>query len=343
MTRRTAVIVLSSAVVLAAAGYSAFWWIAADQVVNGIDRWADQRRSEGWTVSYGRVQAHGYPLWIRLDIAKPTIQAPVSDGVATWKGAALKAKLRPWQFQQVDFTAVGEHEARHLHLASRQVVVSRANGGSGTVLVGPGGRSHRVRVNITRIAVTMPQAKEDIRIGSVFARATLPDRRMKDAKTTLDSIMADVRLPPTIQTPLGNVVQRIDIAATLEGPLPNGPLPAVLTTWRDAGGTLKIRNLNVLWGPLDFQGKGGLVLDQDLQPAGRMTVRAKGFNETIEALTRDGHIKRQEANIARLALNFLSRPGADGGRQVTVPLSIKDRVLIAGPQRLMRLPRIIWK
>ena len=344
MTRRALAIIVPSVVVLAAAGYSVFWWVAATRVVDGVDRWAEQRRAEGWTISYAPVRASGFPRWITLDVRKPEIEAPVTDGVAAWKGTALRTRMRPWRFRQVDFTALGEHEARHLHLPSRQVVVSRATGGRGTVFVGGHDRPHQANVSMTAIAMTLPQATQDVYIGSLVATAKLPFRPSENSSATLDSILADVRLPAALKTPLGNVVQRVDVAATLEGPLREGPLPAVLASWRDAGGNLKIRNLSVRWGPLDVKGRGGLVLDQDLQPAGRMTVRAQGFNETIEALTRDGHIRRKDANVARLVLNLFARPAANGGRpQVTVPLSIKDRVLIAGPQRLTRLPRIIWK
>ena len=92
MSRRALTIALPGAVALIAAGYAVFWWVAATRVVDGVDRWADARRAEGWTVAYERVRASGFPLWIVVDVERPALEAPTADGSAT--GRATRSGRR---------------------------------------------------------------------------------------------------------------------------------------------------------------------------------------------------------------------------------------------------------
>lgn len=341
MSRRFLLIGVPSALTVLAAGYGAFWWVAASRAVEGIDRWSRERRAEGWAVSHAPPRTGGFPLWLTLDIDRPRIEAPTREGGVVWRGSSLHARARPWRFRRIDFTAVGSHEARHVHLPSRQTVVSRTQGGRGTVEIGPNGRAREISISLTALSVTTPVTDDDIRIESVTASLTPSSN--DGPPRSLRAIVSAVELPDGVWAPLGNLIRRIELATTVDGTLTPGPLPHALAAWRDAGGALEIERAAVRWGPLDVNARGRVSLDRDLQPVGELTVGAQGFNETLARLARNGQVESNDAAAVGLVMSLLARPGPDGAPRVTVPVSIRNRVVTAGPQTILRLPRIVWE
>jgi hypothetical protein len=53
-------------------------------------------------------------------------------------------------------------------------------------------------------------------------------------------------------------------------------------------------------------------------------------------------MRASDGAFAKLALGMLSKPGADGTPEVTLPARVQNGNLYLGPARLMAMPRIAW-
>jgi hypothetical protein len=88
---------------------------------------------------------------------------------------------------------------------------------------------------------------------------------------------------------------------------------------------------------------GTVALDGRMQPVGAFTARIQGFFEAVEALRARGLIRGRDASMAKLVLGAMARPAPGGGPPVlSLPVTLQDRVLYAGPVALVRLPELRW-
>lgn len=343
MSRRTTFIAATISLAVLAAAYSAYWWIAAGRIADGFDRWAEERRQEGWSVSHGSVETGGFPLWIALDVANPRIEAPLPEGRWSWRGQAVQARMRPWNFHRIAFKAPGVHHSRYVATASGRAFDTRGADGDGSVRVGGDGKIRHLTARLRAVTFTAADKSQSVTAGEVEIAATIAPGGGSGETAALDAKLMDVLLPETVRAPLGREVAYLALQASITGRVRQAPVATALKAWRDSGGRLDIKSIVLQWGPLIARGAGALTLDADLQPAGAMTVHVQGYQQTIATLARNGDIKPGAAIAAGLTLGLLSRPGPNGGGpQVKVLVTLKDRVLTAGPQRLTRLRRIEW-
>jgi len=116
-----------------------------------------------------------------------------------------------------------------------------------------------------------------------------------------------------------------------------------VAAWRDRGGTLEVERLLIDYPPLSLQGNGTLALDGDLQIVGAFSARIQGFFETVERLRRARVIRGPDASMAKVVLGMLAKhPGNGGPATISLPLTVQDRALFAGPVRLIEIPQLKW-
>jgi hypothetical protein len=155
---------------------------------------------------------------------------------------------------------------------------------------------------------------------------------------------ADVELPRALGLPLGGDITGVALKAKLIGTLESGPWPVALARWRDAGGTLEVSRLELLYGPMRLTADGTLALDADNQPIAAFSAHIVGASRTVDALRRRGLIEDGNAVAVKMALGLMTRRPADGGEPILdVPLTLQDRTLHAGPIALAVIPEIHWR
>jgi hypothetical protein len=150
-------------------------------------------------------------------------------------------------------------------------------------------------------------------------------------------------LPEALNPPLGDTVEFAFLDLALYGRIPPGPLKLSLDEWRRAGGTVEIRRAEAKWGPLGTEGEGTLALDSRLQPMGAFTARLSGYGPALDNLVEAEWVRPTEAAAAKVVLNIIAKPGADGVSEVKVPLTVQDGLVSVGPAQLMALPPVRWE
>ncbi|MBV1796246.1 DUF2125 domain-containing protein [Siccirubricoccus sp. G192] len=148
---------------------------------------------------------------------------------------------------------------------------------------------------------------------------------------------------PAVRT-LGPRLQSLALDLALTGPVPPGRGPTrKAKAWRDGGGTLGLRRLDLRWGQVAGTATATLTLDEDLQPMGAGTLRLAGGGEALEAAAAAGLLTPRAATTARTVLRLLSRVPAEGGPpQLDVPLTLEDRALTLARIPVARLPAWTW-
>ncbi len=299
------------AALLAAVVYGLYWNMLADQFLDGIEGWAEARRADGYKVDYGPVRVAGFPFWMRAVIAEPVLSKSGEKQSWHWRGPALTLSARPWRVTHTKAQAPGRH----------------------LVTVRTPGKTLNLDINVGTL--------------DVFLKMSILSALPLEVRVEVKEIT--YRSPPVAG--LGRRTETLSLHTEVMGVPPKFPDAAAMAQWRDQGGTVEIRNLNVRHGPLEVDGDGTLALDGDLQPLAAFSLGVRGFLEAVDALKAAGVIKPRGADLMKAILSVLAsgqgwgEGGAKGdtkGKSLKVPLSIQDGNIYVGPLAVGRVPPIHW-
>src|SRR5262249_30973559 len=129
----------------------------------------------------------------------------------------------------------------------------------------------------------------DIVVGSVDGLLTTAPERAGDLKSESANLTLSLRaIGEHALSVVKEPIDKADLSLALTGPLPWGGTPDALTRWRDAGGTLELRQIAVAWSGLTLDGDGTAALDDQMRPEGVLTLRLDGLQPTLQRLTEEG-------------------------------------------------------
>jgi len=177
----------------------------------------------------------------------------------------------------------------------------------------------------------------DLEPASGSAGAGAPSEVIKAAIS-----LEGVELPEEIGEGLGNKIEALNLDASWVGPMPAVAKRDAVMAWRDAGGTIELRALNMRWGPLGLSTAGTLALDQELRPMGALTADIIGYGDVVDALILSDVIPLGDGFMAKVAFNVMAEKPADGGPPVLkkVPLTAQNGDLFIGPVQFVKLPAL---
>ncbi len=342
---RIILLVLAVLVLVGApAAYSAYWYTMSDRIRTGIERWAAERRAEGYTVQYQAIERAGFPFSLELRMPDPQL-ARGSEAFA-WRADLLSASARPWNLQDITVDFPGRH-ALTLPIDGKPRPI-RASLEIGRLDLLLDGRGHwrALATNLAALDARFSDTGEPFRVGA--ARIVL--QRTGAQTPTAVSLAGDARidrlvLPPERAGPLGPNVDLVRLLADVIGAAPASNSAAAMAAWRDAGGHVAIKEFQLNWGRVEVRGTGTARLDQNLQPDVRLDTQMRGWDALIDALVMRGQLKLTEGILAKGALAVLAKPGDDGGPPaLRVAISVRDgnRVYL-GPVRIWRLQPLQWQ
>lgn len=354
MSIRKWLFALGAIVALAVASHGAYWWIAAGELRGGIARWVEDRREAGWTIDHATPTIDGYPLRVRATIGDPDIAGPgPGDTLAwRWRGPRLRLAFRPWAPREIMIAFPGRHRVDLDRGGRREIIEASAGSADGWARLATDGRIESIRLDFVAVDASWRGRSGRLRLGRLGVTLLVSEASGAGAATPLSAepsgpvlsiSAADVTLPEGPRYPLGRTVAAVAIDAKLLGGLRVAASVArSLAAWRDAGGTVEIRRLDVDWGVFGLSSDGTFALDRALRPIAAMTARIRGYRETIDALVETGYVKARDGLVAKLVLGVVARATPGGTSRLTVPVTIQNGILSAGPARLLRMPEIDW-
>ncbi|GEO80399.1 DUF2125 domain-containing protein [Pararhodospirillum oryzae] len=341
-TARTLGMGAAALMVVLALTHLALWFSAAAHVRKDLESWAAARQAEGYRVNYDTFAIKGFPSTVEGRITAPEITAPASAGGWTWSAETVSAHINPMSPSTMTLDG---HAPQTLILPA-----------------GAGTPARRLVMTADTLTLRLDRGDEDaleeaellVRGAGVDGLPEGPARvgtlRVHALKGALYgtapkgsvawSLVVDANAlspPPRLPLGLGPTIERAALELRVFGPVPPGPLAQALPQWRDAKGLVRVDGVSVDWPPLRMQGAGSFTLDKDLQPEGGLSLSTEGLFPLIDGLARVGWMRAAEASMARVVLGALVR-----GDSLSVPVSVRRRVLHAGPLPLFSLPGIAW-
>jgi hypothetical protein len=321
--------------------YVAYWLIVAGQVKDGFSAWAEAQRARKIDVSWERIGVSGFPLAYRVGLETAVLR----DGRVTpspeVRIPALAASARPWDFADWQLTApkgisaslAGAGERPQLQAAAKTALgVLRVDDSAGAALW-------------LRLQDIEAEAGERMAISSADAWITLPANPSRSPTDPALGVAVDLRQIQLsgISPVLGDEIDELAFAITVKGAFPGGKLAEAATAWRDAGGTIELDNLQLKSHGLSASATGTIALDGELQPIGGISGAIEGYDQILAALVESGHLRANDAGLARLALAMLAKAGPDGRPMIATAFRIQNGQMYLGPAKLGRAPRIAWQ
>ena len=334
--RRTAIAVVIPLLVVVAA-YAGYWHYMAGKLRDALDPWAAAQRQAGYTIAWNKVEIGGFPFAFdfhfttaRLGTARPvpvTLEAP-----------ALSVRTTPWDLRHWRFTLP---QGGQLADATGLLGVAFSHLAGST----ESNNADVLAFDATATGVNGTGLLQHAAIANASAHVEVPLQPPTDHLGTALNValqLGNITLPVNFPG-FGNTLSSLSFSLQLKGALPQGPLPAALAAWRHQGGTVEVQYARLHWGSLLVDASGTLALDEAMQPEGAFTAEITGQDAAVDLAVMSGALRQSDAAIVKAVLDVLAKPGPDGQKAITVPLTVQNSRIFLGPAAIGRVPHIAWK
>lgn len=325
---------LAALIVVAGAGYAAYWFHVAGELRKGIDDWAAERRAAGWTVAWAGMETGGFPAAVRIRLIEPRLVRP--DGVE-WRIEALSASAPPINLTRITLRAPGRHDVA---VAGRAIVLT-ANRLRLDLDLDRHGRLRDSHLLGRGLTLTDGDQSMDVAVLSVSVQPAkdAPKDQVHEAESLRFTAAAHgIVLPETLALVLEREVALAEMSGRVLGTLPLPPSGHGLMAWAAEGGTIEIDHMALDWAPMALEAEGTLALDPRGQPLAALSAKVRGFSELMDRLAERRVLDAGAATAAKLMLSLMAKPDARGRPAVPVPVTLQDGGVWFGPARVADMP-----
>jgi hypothetical protein len=342
MRRRTR-LGLIVAVLLLIAGigaYTAFWFIVAGKLREGLGEWAQTAREQKIDASWRGLRIGGFPFAFRIELTEAALRDEAINPAAEIRMPLLSGSVRPWNFRVWHLTAPqGLNVVAGPEGKPAAQLSARAADGAVSVIA-EGGATIWLSLDEARLATS-----EEVGARNAYLWLILPSRMPESHSESNLALAADLReaTVPQAPSPFRNPVDELAFGITIKGAIAAGPPRQAATAWRDSGGTAELDNFALRWGRLAITGSGTLALDSGLQPIGGFSGAVAGYEDLMTALVTVGRMKPSDARLARIGLAMLAKAGPDGRPAIGTSFTIQNGEMFLGPAKLGPIPKIPWE
>ncbi|KIN68597.1 DUF2125 domain-containing protein [Sulfitobacter donghicola] len=317
----------------------AWWWVATNGLVAGMNAWLEDRRSEGLQIEVADISRHGFPLKIassltdmqltdpqtasRVDIPKVTVSTPIY-----WPGdATITLPATPITFASphatLTFSSSGATAAMRLH--------------PGTAL-----QLEALKAESSQVSLDLVEGRvlaiEDIQIDVLQTT----DEQTYDIDLTADGfapgsiIRQSLGLPVSWPAAFETLVA--DMTVTFDRPWDKSALEHT----RPQPTAIKIDQINAAWADLNIFASADLQVAQGGIPSGTFTLKAQNWQRMLDVATTSGAMNADMRAQAESILGLLA--GLSGNADtLDVEITIDQGRMRMGFVPLGNAPRIILR
>lgn len=321
--------ILVTVLLLAFAGYTAFWFYARNTARDGFTRAVAAMQARGEAVEFESAEWSGYPIRLAVDIKGLRY---AGRGVE-FEADTFRAEVLPWNPNHALMRADGNvrlalREPQRVEWIEFRPVTAIA---ALRVTFDGALRSADLELREVRADATDPDGRElafaaarlqfDVRAATDPGAAVGASSESYQLATSADALFISEGFAPT----LGPRIDKLRVAAWAKNLPPfQGGVAGVADLSRQLQATntvLEIARLDFDWGGVSVRGTGRMTLDPALRPEGTLDTRVTGLSKLVDALTSNGTL---QANGTVPAL-----PDAPGGTPIA--LAIKGGLITFGP------------
>lgn len=160
-----------------------------------------------------------------------------------------------------------------------------------------------------------------------------------------DSALAltDIKVPGTLNSPLGRMIEKLTVEAEVKGGLIPGSLHDVVKSWAEDDGRLEIKTMALSYGPVEMLASGNIHMDKNLQPVVAMKTETTGLYQAADLAVEHGYYSSLNRTEAHNVLDTLALHGDEQrGPILELEISVHDQKVLAGEMRFMTMDKIEW-
>ncbi len=338
---------LASFFLLSALGYSLFWYYMAGELEDRIEVWVDEQKSRGLSIKYQELDINGFPYRMELSIRKLKV---IKTGPETLPVLARSPHITliafPWKINH----AVIISDGGAFRIGSRRnPAMDMAFGKfrSSVVVDFASRKFQRASVVIDKVNWTAAKAKP-----SEAKQVKLHIMRPVQAADE-DTIELPIQMKLYLEAkdviareiPIGIFGKKAD-QVRLDLQLHGEALPTytkdALVSWRDKGGTLAVKNFEVISGDMDIGLDGEVALDADLKPLGAFSAKVHGIDHIVTILSGRPAFQQEPGSMILQELKRMNREETTGGKKAfDLAISLQGGLLFLGPIPVYELEPVV--
>ncbi len=326
-------VILVSAILVLIGGYGVFWYVSAERIRGEVLGWRDDPPAKNMAIAMRDVEVGGFPYRFEITLEAPVLTVSRPDGPLVLRKESVVAVAQPWNWRHLIADLVGGYDVSRNDVDLGRVSVTR---GLASVKLDEGGRLEQFSAEADQLDALIIPLDHKLSIEAMQLHAR-PSAR-PEGGLDLAASLRQIRQPDHPELPeWANVIRRIELDATLVR-LPETPLNAAnLAAWRDAGGSVIVRQAELKTDRVTLSAKGGVTLDRALRPQGQLNAEMSGYVDVVADLKKRGKLKPGISDKAHIALRYMA--AAFG--KVVAPLRLENGVASLGPLQLARLSPLV--
>ena len=326
-------------IMIAAMGWSGYWYLASAAVTRGFGAGLDALRAEGWTAKAASIETGGFPYRFDTSFSDIALADP-GTGLA-WEAPVFRIFalsyepghiIAVWPARQVLATPQGTYDLESSDMraslvtgASTRLPLERMVLTAASVAITPRAGGAPTRLEELRLAAARVATNASAYRLGLAAEGLAPAR---DWRARLDPAG---RLPERFDTVTADLTVSFDKPWDRLAITPPLPQPRRIT----------LRSAEARWGRLALQARGEVALDARGRPQGEIALKARNWREILQLAVASGQLDAPLAARLENGLSGLAQKAEDP-QTLDIALSFaRGRVWLGpvplGPAPVLRL------
>ncbi|OSP56482.1 DUF2125 domain-containing protein [Pseudoruegeria sp. SK021] len=334
--------ILLAVIILAALGWTGYWFIGARTAETAVQDWLAMREAEGWVVSASDVSTGGFPY--RFDTSITDLDLADPDTGLAWRAPLFQILALSYNPNHV---LVFWPERQSIATPLQTITVT-SNNMRGSAIFHRGSDLELDHATIEFDTVGL--------VSTLGWNAALDHGQFAIRQTPVSPLSYDIALdardlilPDRLTEPLrargmaSDTVQTLKLDATVTFDAPWDRL--AIEQRRPQPTRIKLTTARASWGELDLQISGDLAIDPRGTPSGEITIKARNWKDMLQLARNVGAIPDSLYPIIESGLSTLARLSGSADKDtITAPLTLRDgRVTLGGLIPLGPTPRMILR
>jgi len=326
------------AAIIAVAGWSAWWWFAANAQKYAWRTWLDDRQSAGWVAEAGDISILGYPNRIDTTLSDINIANPKAGWA--WSGAFFQTLMLSYKPNHI----IAVWPPEHTWSTPDREITFAAETMRGSVVFVPDTNLtlDRTQIEIKDLTLTGSDWASALESAQFATRRVLPPNAPEHAhQIGFDAI--DLTLAKPFK-------RKVDPLNILPEALESAHFDLVLQYDEPWGRTsvetsaprllaVSVKDVDAIWGKLRIEAKGQVTVDPAGMADGELTVKARNWREIISLLAAFGLPADLTENMES-GLAVIARLSGDP-RTIEVPLTFRNGQTRIGPVPIGPAPLLV--
>ncbi|MDC0431402.1 DUF2125 domain-containing protein [Paracoccaceae bacterium] len=323
-------------ILVAALGWSGYWFVGAQSLRDGISRWFENRQDAGWIAAYSAVSVRGFPN--RFDTNFTDLE--LADTRTGWAWSVDFFQLFSLSYKPTHLIAVWPPQQK-LSTPTKKLAINSADMRASLVVDEPKSlaldRSSFVAKDLTVTNSDQTGVRANL-LSLALQRRDLATHSYQIALSVkgLSPLEATRKqIDPTSILPSYLQLLKADMTIAFDRPWDR----SALETLRPQPTAIELHLAQATWGALNLKIAGKLAIDGAGWARGDVTVKASQWREILDLTRSTGQLPDQVIDMTEKALGFLAQLKGQGS-SLDLTLTLKDQKIFFGPIAIAPAPRL---